>query len=105
MSVVLERERQKDLRDIKNLMDSESGRRIIWRVFDKSHVFATSFNPDTSVMAFNEGERNVALTLLADVMEVAPKKFQVMLLEAKERRDLVEKELEKEQEAIDEQLY
>jgi hypothetical protein len=102
MSEVLQNERLKDLSDIKNLMDTQSGRRIVWRVLERGKVFSTTFNVDAPTMAFLEGQRNVALELLADVMETAPKKFQVMMLEAKERRELVDQLMDKERERLDE---
>lgn len=86
---VIEEERRKDLQDIKSLMDSAQGRRIVWRLLEQGKVFNTTFSIDQPVMCFQEGARNIALSFLADVMEIAPKKLQVMMLEAKERRDLV----------------
>jgi len=100
---VYEDERRKDLQDIKSLMDTAQGRRVVWRLLEYGKVFSPTFSIEQPVMCFQEGARNMALTFLADVMEIAPKKFQVMMLEAKERRDLVETLLGKEKETINEE--
>lgn len=99
---VAEEERRKDLNDIKGLMDSAQGRRVIWRILESGRVFSSTFSVEPLNMAFMEGQRNAGLSILADVMEIAPKKFQVMMLEAKERRELVSALLEKEKEGINE---
>lgn len=100
---VAEDERRKDLADIEKQMETAQGRRIIWRLLEQTRVFATTFSSETLQMAFNEGQRNVGLQFLADVMEVAPKKYMVMTLEAQERKRIVMAILEKEQETANEE--
>lgn len=99
---VAEDERRKDLADIEKQMETAQGRRIIWRLLEQCKVFATTFSAEPLVMAFNEGQRNTGLQFLADVMEVAPKKYMVMTLEAQERKRIVMATLEKEKEREDE---
>ena len=44
--------------DLKWLMSSKRGRRIIWRLLDQAGVFRLSFNTNAMTMAFAEGNRN-----------------------------------------------
>ena len=44
--------------DLKWLMGSKRGRRIIWRLLDQAGVFRLSFNTKAMSMAFAEGNRN-----------------------------------------------
>jgi len=44
--------------DLKWLMGSKRGRRIIWRLLDQAGVFRLSFNTNAMTMAFAEGNRN-----------------------------------------------
>jgi hypothetical protein len=44
--------------DLKWLMGSKRGRRIIWRLLDQAGVFRLSFNTNAMSMAFAEGNRN-----------------------------------------------
>jgi hypothetical protein len=95
---ILEDERRKELSDIKLQMDTERGRKVMWRLLEMSHVFRPTFSNDPYLMAFNEGTRNTGLKLFADIMEIAPKKYMVMALEAQERSAILEAILEKEKE-------
>lgn len=100
---VAEDERRKDLADIEKLMEKAEGRRIVWRLLEQCNVFGTTFSHEPLTMAFNEGQRNIGLLILADVMEVAPKRYMVMTLEAQERKRIVMATLEKEQEISNEE--
>jgi hypothetical protein len=93
--------RRQELNDIKLQMDTERGRKFMWRLLEMSRVFSPTFSPDPLQMAFNEGTRNQGLKLFADIMEVSPKKYMVAALEAKERNDLIVAQLEKEREMSD----
>ena len=53
--------------DLKWLMGSKRGRRIVWRFLDRAGVFRLSFNTNSMTMAFNEGNRNEGLRILAQI--------------------------------------
>lgn len=67
--------------DLKWLMDQKRGRRIVWRQLEATGIYRSSFNHSGSVMAFNEGARNVGLKLLADVTRVSPHGYALMIEE------------------------
>ncbi|HDT0667840.1 TPA: hypothetical protein QIB91_000672 [Klebsiella aerogenes] len=75
---------QRDIDDIKFVMDSEKGRRVVWQILVEGQVFGTCFSPDPYVTAFNEGKRNHALTLLQRVMVHCPDQYLKMAAEANE---------------------
>ncbi|MFH2815277.1 hypothetical protein ABK803_18535 [Enterobacter ludwigii] len=75
--------REKD--DIKFVMDSEQGRRVIWSLLEKGQVFGACFNVDPHITAFNEGQRNLALVLLQRVMTHCPDQYLKMAAEASEQ--------------------
>lgn len=76
-------QREKD--DIKFVMDSEQGRRVVWGLLEKGQVFGTCFNVDPNITAFNEGQRNLALVLLQRVMTHCPDQYLKMAAEASEQ--------------------
>ncbi|EFM0018496.1 hypothetical protein DI17_004363 [Escherichia coli] len=76
-------QREKD--DIKFVMDSEQGRRVVWSMLEKGQVFGACFNIDPHVTAFNEGQRNLALILLQRVMTHCPNQYLKMADEASEQ--------------------
>ena len=71
--------------DITHLMDSKQGRRVIWWMLEKGHVFATTFTGEPQTSAFNEGQRNLALALLTRVMQHCPEQYLTMAAEANEQ--------------------
>ena len=71
--------------DIKWLVSTKRGRRIVWRMLDQAGVFRMSFNTNSMTMAFQEGNRNSGNRLLAQINEVNPDAFTLMLKEAKEK--------------------
>lgn len=75
-------QREKD--DIKFVMDSEQGRRVVWSLLEKGQVFGTCFNVDPNITAFNEGQRNLALVLFQRVMTHCPDQYLKMAAEAGE---------------------
>jgi hypothetical protein len=85
---VAEQERQRDLADVRKLMDSVDGRRVVFRLLKTSGCLdRPGVMTDPAAISYYEGKRSIGFDLLADVMDVASKKFMVMILEAKERSD------------------
>lgn len=67
--------------DIRWLMGSKRGRRIIWRLLDQAGVFRLSFNTNAMQMAFAEGNRNYGLRTLAQVQTLCPELYTLMAKE------------------------
>ncbi|HAU5651158.1 TPA: hypothetical protein P7Y94_001722 [Citrobacter freundii] len=76
-------QREKD--DIKFVMDSEQGRRVIWSILERGKVFSPCFAGDSHLTAFNEGQRNLALALFQRVMAHCPDQYLKMAAEASEQ--------------------
>jgi hypothetical protein len=73
---------QQEEDDMRWLMASERGRRLVWQWLGEAGLFRSSYSNDPVAMAFREGERNRALVLQAQVMKHAPEQFIRMLAEA-----------------------
>lgn len=67
--------------DLKWLMGSKRGRRIIWRLLDQAGVFRLSFNTNAMSMAFAEGNRNFGNRTLALVHSHCPELYPTMVKE------------------------
>lgn len=101
---VFEEDRQRELNDIKKLMDDALGRRILHRLLTTSGCLNRPVIPvDAESTMYREGQRSIGFDFFADIMDVSPKKFMVMILEAKERETILMALMEKEQERINEQ--
>lgn len=73
---------QRDIDDIQFVMGTEQGRRVIWALLEKGQVFGVCFNADPHFTAFNEGQRNLALSLFQRVMSHCPDQYLKMAAEA-----------------------
>ncbi|MFZ5565985.1 MAG: endopeptidase [Pseudomonadota bacterium] len=51
-------DRDSEESDLKWLMSSKRGRRIVWRLLERAGVFRTSFSTNAMQMAFVEGNKN-----------------------------------------------
>lgn len=80
-------DRDTEAGDVKWLMSSKRGRRVIWRHLDRAGVFRLSFNTNAMQMAFAEGNRNEGLRLLTQVHTLCPELYPVMVREANDQRN------------------
>ena len=76
---------QREIDDIRFVMDSHQGRRVVWSLLEKGNVFGACFSVDPYATAFNEGQRNLALALFHRVMQHCPEQYLKMAAEASEQ--------------------
>ena len=81
-------ERETEESDIKWLMAGKQGRRIVWRMLERSGVYRSTFNSDSMLMAFAEGNRNSGLMLMTQVTTLCPDEYAEMLRESKKHDDV-----------------
>ena len=74
------RQAETEAEDFKWLMGNKRGRRIVWRLLEKTGVFRTSFRLNNE-MAFLEGQRNVGLIYLDAINANCPELYLTMLKE------------------------
>lgn len=80
---IFEENRRQEADDFKWLMSDARGRRIVWRFLALTGVFRTPFTGKDSETNFQCGLQSIGQTILADVMEHSPEKFDIMLTEKK----------------------
>jgi hypothetical protein len=75
--------RKKEAGDVLvNLLAKPAGRAWLWGLMAATHMFETSFvQNDPTASAFREGERNIGLRILGEVMRIAPDSFVLMMKE------------------------
>jgi len=66
--------------DLVWLMCQREGRRFIWRLLQNCRLYETGFT-GTSAAFFREGERNVGLAVLADIVRLCPDLHARMVIE------------------------
>lgn len=75
---------KRDQEDIKWLMSSQGGRRIMWGLLGRAGVFRSSFTGNSTTF-FNEGQRNLGLIYLNLINEFCPDQYVTMAREAAEQ--------------------
>jgi len=82
-----ERDRNRELasvqrgRDWMTVLSTPEGRRLVWTILGECGLYRSSFAVDALAMAHNEGRRDVALRLLADITQHTPDAYVLMLTE------------------------
>lgn len=67
--------------DVRWLMESERGRRIVWRLLSNAGVFRSSWSQNALVMAYCEGFRNYGLGTLLSINSACPEAYAAMVQE------------------------
>lgn len=70
---------------VTGIMSLPAGRAWMLERLEQAHIFSSSFNGNALHMAFAEGERNVGLQLLNDIMFACPDYYITMMRERNER--------------------
>ena len=89
-------ERQAKLADqqrkeiVNGIMSVEAGRRWMCDLLESCHIFATSFSDVGLRMAFMEGQREVGIRLLTDIMSACPDQYVTMMRERNERQSSID---------------
>lgn len=79
---------------LRDLLRTYAGRQYLWRVLTRCGIFCMSFKPgEADTTSFNEGKRNVGLSIFNDVMGVDQKAFAQMQAEGSERERKFQEEL------------
>lgn len=69
--------------DLKALLETDLGRRFVWRILSESAVLHSSFEPNAMTMAFKEGRKSLGYLLLGDIERVCPGLYLRMVEEAR----------------------
>lgn len=69
-------------RVLRQLMGSNEGRAWAYELLSLCHVYQSAFSANALMMACAEGERNIGLRILADLMRACPERYIEMLKEA-----------------------
>jgi hypothetical protein len=76
-------QREQEESDIRWLMGSKRGRRIVWRLLVQSGLFTSTFDPNAMTMAFAEGRRFFGGRVLETIHALCPELYPTMVKEQK----------------------
>jgi hypothetical protein len=73
--------RQQQVDDIKWLMGHTPGRRFVTRLLEETGLRRTSFHTSGSLMALNEGRKQLGYFLEGELLEITPEGYLKLLME------------------------
>jgi hypothetical protein len=76
------RDRELELADMAFFCGDPRGRRFLWRYIEFCGWRKSSFTGNNSETFFLEGQRNIAMKMIADITQSSPEAFFTMLKEA-----------------------
>jgi len=77
------RRREREVDDLRAVVATPEGRRVMWRMLEHCGVFRSTFTGHGARDAFNEGARNVGLFVMGELAEAEPEVITTMLKESK----------------------
>ncbi len=77
------RRREREVDDLRAVVATPEGRRVMWRMLEHCGVFRSTFTGHGARDAFNEGARNVGLFVMGELAEAEPDVITTMLKESK----------------------
>lgn len=92
---VLARLSERQLGDIRRVVATAEGKRVLWRVLVEAKVYNSCFHTNALEMAKNEGQRDIGLFVLNEILKAAPEALEQMRKEANADKLLREEELAK----------
>src|SRR3954469_23266490 len=81
-AVARRRLKEREQSDLRKVLSSAEGRRVVWRVLGEAKVFHGCFSLNGLEMAKNEGKRDLGLFILNDLLKSHPDAFAQMQREA-----------------------
>jgi hypothetical protein len=80
---------------VSGIMSVAPGRKWMCELLEACHVFATSYSDVSLRMAFCEGQRDVGIRLLTDIMGACPDDYILMMRERNERQSSTDARLDR----------
>lgn len=74
-------QRDTEMADLRRLVSTKWGRRVVWRILEKSGQHRTSFTGNSTTF-FNEGQRNIGLWLVDEVLSADTDAYLAMIKES-----------------------
>lgn len=97
-----ERKRERELSDIRFVLQKPEGRRFIWRVIEEGKVFLDAYTPESNSTYYNLGRQSVSRNFLNDVLDAKPDSLSQMQQErdAEEAIELLKEQQEQDKTGV-----
>ena len=72
--------------DLRKILDSDHGRRFLWRLLVHCRINASVFEPNSKI-AYNSGMQDVGHFVLGEIVKARPEAYLLMMQEHQEKKD------------------
>lgn len=79
--------RERELNDLRSVLNTVEGRRFLWRILEFCGLYKTSFTGSSETF-FLEGQRNVGIKLITEIIETEPEAYLLMMKEHRKGEEL-----------------
>lgn len=79
--------RKQEIADLREVMSSPSGRRLIWRFMERANPFGSAFNTNAMAQSHAIGWQDAAKWWLSEIDDACPEKYMQMVNEARKQRE------------------
>lgn len=75
--------RERELEDLRQILEIDAGRRVLWRLLEKTRMMQLSYVPGglKEDFYFNEGKKSIGYYLVAEMADALPEAYTKMQLE------------------------
>ncbi len=80
------RVRQNQLNDVRTVLETEAGRRFVWRLLEECKAFASVKANDDSTTNYNAGKQDIGHYVMTELLEARPNALIEMMTEAQTER-------------------
>jgi hypothetical protein len=67
--------------DLKVVLSTVQGRRLVWRWLSECHTFRSVFSTDTATMAYLAGQQDIGHRMMAEIAQAHPDAYIEMMVE------------------------
>lgn len=82
----MKEERRQELNDLRTVLSSESGRRLVWRILTKCKTFGSVWD-NSARIHYNSGQQDLGHFIMAEVIEADEALLFKMMKESKKRKE------------------
>lgn len=88
--------RKQEQADLRAVMDTPEGRRVIWRFLERAAPFGSAFNTNAMAQSHTIGWQDAGKWWLSEIDDTCPEKYLVMVNEARRaaKQDALRDEIE-----------
>lgn len=80
--------RKQEMNDLRTVLSTASGRRLIWRLLERCKTFGSIYNTDSSTMSYLAGKQDLGHFIIAEITQADENLLLKLMKENKNKGDV-----------------